>query len=71
MLHRLASREHEDFTSRFIEHGTSGGTPMAAVERDVAITALNADGLDAHNVRAAHNRRSLVRLDIGPSLVTR
>jgi hypothetical protein len=31
----------DDFTSRFIEHGTSGGTPMAAIDWDAAITALN------------------------------
>jgi hypothetical protein len=30
----------EDFTRRFIEHGTSGGTPMAAIDWDAAITAL-------------------------------
>ena len=34
----------DDFTSRFIEHGTSisdGTTPMAAIDWDAAITALN------------------------------
>jgi hypothetical protein len=31
----------DDFTSRFIEHGASGGTPMAAIDWNVAITALN------------------------------
>ena len=35
----------DDFTSRFIEHGTSGGTPMAAIDWDAAITALNGGGL--------------------------
>ena len=30
----------DDFTSRFIEHGTSGGTPMAAIDWDAAVTAL-------------------------------
>ena len=30
----------DDFTSRFISHGTSGGTPMAAVDWNAAITAL-------------------------------
>jgi hypothetical protein len=30
----------DDFTSRFIEHGTSGGTPMAAIDWEDAITAL-------------------------------
>jgi hypothetical protein len=30
----------DDFTSRFIEHGTSGGTPMAAIDWDAAATAL-------------------------------
>ena len=28
----------DDFTSRFIEHGTSGGTAMATIDWDVAIT---------------------------------
>jgi hypothetical protein len=37
----------DDFTSRFIEHGTSGGTPMAAIDWDAAITALHAGGLPA------------------------
>ena len=32
-----------DFTSRFIDHGTSGNTPMAAIDWDAAVTAL-ADG---------------------------
>ena len=31
----------DDFTSRFIEHGTSDGTPMAAIDWDAAITALH------------------------------
>lgn len=35
----------DDFTSRFIEHGTSNGTPMAAIDWDAAITALDAGGL--------------------------
>jgi len=35
----------DDFTSRFIEHGTSGGTPMAAIDWDAAIAALNAGEL--------------------------
>ena len=35
----------DDFTSRFIEHGTSGGTPMAAIDWDAAITALHAGAL--------------------------
>jgi hypothetical protein len=30
----------DDFTGRFIEHGTSSGTPMAAIDWDAAITAL-------------------------------
>jgi hypothetical protein len=30
----------DDFSSRFISHGTSGGTPMAAIDWDAAITAL-------------------------------
>jgi len=32
----------DDFTSRFIEHGTSSGTPVAAIDWDAAITALHA-----------------------------
>ena len=32
----------DDFTTPFIEHGTSGGTPMAAIDWDAAIAALNA-----------------------------
>ena len=38
----------DDFTTRFIEHGTSisdGATPMAAIDWDAAITALNAGEL--------------------------
>ena len=38
----------DDFTTRFIEHGTSisdGTTPMAAIDWDAAITALNAEEL--------------------------
>lgn len=35
----------DDFTSRFIEHGTSSGTPMAAIDWDTAITALKAGEL--------------------------
>jgi hypothetical protein len=30
----------DDFTTRFIEHGTSGATPMAAIDWDAAITAI-------------------------------
>ena len=30
----------DDFTSRFIQHGTSCGTPMAAIDWDAAIAAL-------------------------------
>ena len=30
----------DDFPSRFIEHGTSGGTPMAAIDWDATVTAL-------------------------------
>lgn len=32
----------DDFTGRFIEHGASGGIPMAAIDWDGAIAALNA-----------------------------
>ena len=35
----------DDFTGRFIDHGTSGGTPMAAIDWDAAITALSTGGL--------------------------
>ena len=31
----------QDFAGRFIEHGGSGGTAMAAIDWDAAITALN------------------------------
>jgi hypothetical protein len=31
----------DDFTTRFIDHGTSDGTPMAAIDWDAAVTALN------------------------------
>lgn len=34
-----------DFTGRFIEHGTSSRTAMAAIDWDVAVTALHADEL--------------------------
>ena len=34
-----------DFTTRFITCGTSGGTPMAAIDWDAAITALASGGL--------------------------
>jgi hypothetical protein len=34
-----------DFTTRFITRGTSGGTPMAAIDWDAAITALNSSDL--------------------------
>jgi hypothetical protein len=30
-----------DFTGRFIEHGTSSGTAMAAISWDAAVTALH------------------------------
>ena len=35
----------DDFTSRFIQHGTRSGTPMAAIDWDAAITALHAGEL--------------------------
>jgi hypothetical protein len=31
-----------DFTGRFTEHGASAGTPLAAIDWDAAIVALNA-----------------------------
>ena len=35
----------DDFTSRFIAHGTSNGTAMAAIDWDAAVTALASAGL--------------------------
>jgi hypothetical protein len=35
----------DDFTSRFIQHGTSSGVPMAVIDWDAAITSLNNGGL--------------------------
>lgn len=35
----------DDFTTRFIEHGTSDGNPMAAIDWDAAITALASGAL--------------------------
>jgi hypothetical protein len=35
----------DEFTSRFITSGTGGGTPMAAIDWDAAITALASGGL--------------------------
>jgi hypothetical protein len=35
----------DDFTNRFITCGTSSGTPMAAIDWDAAITALDTGGL--------------------------
>ena len=35
----------DDFTCRFVTRGTSDGTPMAAIEWEAAITALNGNGL--------------------------
>lgn len=35
----------DDFASRFVQHGTTRGTPMAAIDWDAAITALNAGKL--------------------------
>ena len=34
-----------DFTTRFICHDTTGGTPMAAIDWEAAITALDTGGL--------------------------
>ncbi len=39
-----------DFTTRFTTCGTSGGTPMAAIGWDAAITALAAGGLPCSGV---------------------
>jgi hypothetical protein len=35
----------DDFTGRFIEHGTSNGSPMAAIDWEAAITALASGAL--------------------------
>lgn len=35
----------DDFTGKFIDHGISDGTPMAAIAWDAAITALSTGGL--------------------------
>jgi len=35
----------DDFTGKFIDHGTSDGTPMAAIAWEAAITALSTGGL--------------------------
>ena len=37
--------QRDDFTSRFIRHGTTCGTPTAAIDWDAAITALQAGEL--------------------------
>jgi hypothetical protein len=37
--------QRDDFTTRFISHGTSNGTPMATVDWDAAITALASGSL--------------------------
>jgi len=35
----------DDFTGKFIDHGISDGTPLAAIAWDAAITALSTGGL--------------------------
>ena len=35
----------DDFTSRIIQHGTSSGVPIAAIDWDAAISTLNSSGL--------------------------
>ena len=35
----------DDFTSRFIDHGTSGGTAMAVIDWEAAVTALASGNL--------------------------
>ena len=47
----------DDFTSRFIHHGISDGAPMAAIEWDAAITALDTGGLPC----SGGERRILLR----------
>lgn len=46
----------DDFTSRFIEHGTSGGTPLAALDWEAATAALHSGGLPA----SSGERRTLL-----------
>jgi hypothetical protein len=46
----------DDFASRFIQHGTSSGTPMAAIDWDAAVTALASGGLPS----SAGERRVLL-----------
>src|SRR6266498_163080 len=41
----LTDPHRGDFTSRFIDHGTSNGTAMAAIDWDAAVTALASGGL--------------------------
>jgi len=43
----------DDFTRRLIEHGASGSTPMAAIDWNAAITALNDGELPAQEVNVA------------------
>ena len=35
----------DDFTTRFVHHGTSEATPMAAIDWEAAVTALHSGGL--------------------------
>ncbi len=46
-----------DFTSRFIDHGTSNGTAMAAIDWDAAVTALASGGLAVGQPRRRDPRR--------------
>ena len=43
----------EDFTSRFIEHGISSGTPMAAIDWDAVTAALNSGDLPCSGANGA------------------
>jgi len=45
-----------DFTSRFIQHDASSRTPMAAIDWDAAVTALDGGGLP----RSGGGRRTLL-----------
>jgi hypothetical protein len=59
----------EDFTSRFIEFG-SGGTPMAAIDWDAAITALNTgelpcSGGERRILQAAASLAAGIPVDLG------
>ena len=51
----------DDFSGRFIEHGTSSGIAMAATDWDAAVTALNAG---ANDKLAQTDRRTTQTVDL-------